>query len=110
MAKAAATPAAKKPLTKTQIFANVAEATGLTKKDVAAVFDAFTAEIEKSLSKRGPRAFTLPGLCKIVVQHKPAQKAREVRNPRTGEMMMSKPKPARDVVKVRALKALKDMV
>ncbi|MDP7015159.1 MAG: HU family DNA-binding protein [Pirellulaceae bacterium] len=108
MAKAAA--AAKKPLTKTQIFANVAEETGLSKKQVADVYDALVGQISASLSKKGPRVFTLPGLCKIVVQHKPKQGPRPVRNPATGEMVMSKPKPARDVVKVRALKGLKDMV
>ena len=34
----------------------------------------------------------------------------EVRNPATGEMIWAKPKPARNIVKVRPLKALKDMV
>lgn len=106
MAKAAA----KKPLTKTQLFANIAETTGLSKKDVAGVFDALTDEISKSLAKRGPRAFTLPGLCKIVVQHKKARPAREGRNPQTGETMMFAAKPAMDVVKVRPLKGLKEMI
>lgn len=102
--------AAKKPPTKTEIFTSIADATGLTKKDVAAVFDAMTAEIGKAIGKRGPGAFTIPGLCKIVRQHKPATGKRQVRNPATGEMIWSKPKPARNVVKVRPLKNLKDMV
>jgi nucleoid DNA-binding protein len=106
MAKAAV----KKPPTKTEIFTSISEQTGLTKKDVAAVFDAMTAEIGKAVGKRGPGMFTIPGLCKIVRQHKPAQGKRQVRNPATGEMIWSKPKPARNVVKVRPLKALKDMV
>ena len=38
--------AAPKAPTKTQILANIAEATNLSKKDVAAVFDALTGEIE----------------------------------------------------------------
>lgn len=101
---------AAKPLTKTQLFANIAEATGLTKKDVAAVFDALTDEIRKSVAKRGPRQFTLPGLCKITVQHKPAVPEREGINPFTGEPAVFAAKPARDVIKVRPLKALKDMV
>ncbi len=99
-----------KPLTKTQLYANIAEATGLTKKDVSAVFDALSDEIQKAVSKRGPRQFTIPGLCKIVVQHKPAVRARKGINPFTGEEMMFKAKPARDVIKVRPLKGLKDMV
>ncbi len=102
--------AAKKPLTKTQLFTNIAETTGLTKRDVAAVFDALAEEIQKSVSKRGPRQFTIPGLCKITVQHKPATKARKGINPFTGEETMFKAKPARDIIKVRPLKGLKDMV
>ena len=40
----------------------------------------------------------------------PATKARRGVNPFTGENMIFKAKPARNVVKVTALKALKDMV
>lgn len=107
MAKAAA----KKAPTKSEILNNIAEATELTKKDVAAVFDALSDEIKKSISKRGgPGQFSLPGLCKIVVQRKPATKARKGINPFTGEETMFKAKPARNVVKIRPLKNLKDMV
>lgn len=106
MAKAAT----KKPPTKTEIYANIAESTGLSKKDVGAVFDALNDEIGKALSKKGPGTFTIPGLCKIVVQNKPAVPAREGVNPFTGETTMFKAKPARNVVKVRPLKKLKDMV
>lgn len=106
MAKAAA----KKPPTKTEIYSSIADSTGLSKKDVGAVFDALNDEIAKALSKKGPETFTLPGLCKIVVQSKPATPAREGINPFTGEKTMFKAKPARKVVKVRPLKKLKDMV
>ena len=102
--------AATKPPTKTEILTNIAEATGLTKKQVQAVFDAMTDEIAKSIGKKGPGAFTIPGLCKIVCQQKAALPRREVRNPATGLMVWAEPKPARKVVKVRPLKALKDMV
>ncbi len=106
MAKAAA----KKPPTKTEIYTNISESTGLSKKDVGAVFDALSDEIAGALSKKGPQTFTLPGLCKIVVQRKPATPAREGVNPFTGEQTMFKAKPARNVVKIRPLKKLKDMV
>ena len=97
--------------TKSEIMNNIAEATGHTKKEVVAFFEALTAEIEKNVGKKGgPGQFTIPGLCKIVVQDKPALPKREVRNPGTGEMVWAKPRPARKVVKVRALKGLKDMV
>jgi len=97
--------------TKSEIMNNIAETTGHTKKEVVAFFEALTAEIEKNVGKKGgPGQFTIPGLCKIVVQDKPALPKREVRNPGTGEMVWAKPRPARKVVKVRALKGLKDMV
>lgn len=102
--------AAPKPPTKTEIFAGIAEETGLTKKQVSEVFDSLSNQIEKALGKRGPQTFTIPGLCKIVVQHKPAQKEREGINPFTGEPTIFKAKPASNVVKIRALKKLKDMV
>lgn len=102
--------ATKKPPTKTEILNNIAETTELPKKDVAAVFDALSDEIKRSLSKRGPGQFSIPGLCKIVVQNKPATKARKGINPFTGEETMFKAKPARNVVKIQPLKALKDSV
>ena len=101
--------AAAKPPTKTEVFANVAEATELSKKDVANVFEALNNEITKALSK-DPHTFTIPGLCKIVVQHKPATEEREGTNPFTGEPTIFKAKPARNVVKIRPLNKLKDMV
>ena len=108
--KAATTRAASdKPLTKTQVFGAIAEANDLTRKQVAAVFDSLSDLIKKNLARRGPGVFTIPGLLRIRSTTKPAQKARLVRNPRTGETMMSKPKPARRVVKVRALKNLREM-
>jgi nucleoid DNA-binding protein len=47
---------------------------------------------------------------KMKVVKKPATKARKGINPFTGEETMFKAKPARKVVKIQALKALKDMV
>ena len=106
MAKAAA-----KPPTKTEIINNIAEATDLSKKQVTAVFEALGNEIQKTIGKRnGPGQFTVPGLCKITVQRKPATKERRGKNPFTGEDTIFKAKPARNVVKIRPLKGLKDMV
>jgi nucleoid DNA-binding protein len=102
--------AAAKPATKTAMFATLAEATGLTKKQVATLFDELTSMIKKDLSKKGPGVVTLPGLLKIKRVHKPATKARQGRNPQTGEAMTIKAKPARTVVKALALKNLKEMV
>jgi len=101
---------AKSP-TKSEIYANIAEDTGLTKKDVTAVFESLSGQIKKNLGGRGgPGLFTLPGLLKMRVVKKPATKARKGVNPFTGEEMMFKAKPASKTVKVAALKGLKDMV
>ncbi len=102
--------AAAKAATKSEIFSELAESTGLTKKEVAGVFDSLNGVIKKQLGRRGPGVFTVPGLMKLTVQRKPATKARPGVNPFTGEEMMFKAKPARTVVKVQPLKALKDMV
>lgn len=100
---------AKKPPTKGEVYNRIAEKTGLNRKQVASVFDALAAEIGAALGKKGPGQFSVPGLCKITVQRKPATKERKGVNPFTGEETIFKAKPARNVVKVRALKALKDM-
>ena len=75
MAKKAATP--KKPPTKTEILTRIAEATDLTKKQVAAVFDALADEIGQNLGRRGPGAFAIPGLLKIEKKKVPARKAKK---------------------------------
>ena len=100
----------KKPPTKTEILRTISDETGLTRRDVDAVFDSLHALIKKNIGRRGPGVFTLPGLVKVKVVTKPATKARKGINPFTGEEIMIKAKPARKAVKVLALKALKDMI
>ena len=101
-----------KPRTKSQILSDIAEATDLTKKEVASVFDAMQGLIKKDLGRRGPGTFTVPGLMKIQKVHKAKRPARKnVPNPfKPGEFMDIKAKPASNVVKVRPLKGLKEMV
>ncbi len=99
-----------KPRTKSQIFGEIAETTGLTRREVAMVFDEMTGLIKKDLGRRGPGTFTVPGLMKIAKVHKPRRAARKGINPFTGEEMMFKAKPAHNVIKVRPLKSLKEMV
>jgi nucleoid DNA-binding protein len=102
--------ASNKPATKTEFYGTLAEKTGLTKKQVSAVFDAFHELHGKELGKKGPGILTVPGLYKIKVVHKPATKARPGFNPATKQPIMIKAKPARKVIKVLPLKALKDMI
>lgn len=99
-----------KPRTKSQLYSDLAEASDLSKKQVSSVFENLASLIKKDLGRRGPGVFNVPGLMKIKVVRKPATKARKGVNPFTGEEMIFKAKPARNVVKVLALKGLKDMV
>lgn len=96
--------------TKGDVFTGIADNTGLTRKQVSGVFEALGAMMGQDLGRSGPEVFALPGLAKFTVVHKPATKARKGINPFTGEETMFKAKPARNVVKVRPLKGLKDMV
>jgi nucleoid DNA-binding protein len=100
---------AAKAATKSEILQGIAAATDLSRKQVSSVFNALSEQIGKNVGKKGPGVFVVPGLMKIMVITKPATKAREGINPFTKEKTMFKAKPARKVIKVRPLKALKDM-
>ncbi|MFC1883573.1 HU family DNA-binding protein [Thermodesulfobacteriota bacterium] len=102
-------PAVKEPMSKMAMMNEIASNTGLTKKQVSSVIDELAVVIERHIKKRGPGQFKLPGILKIEVKKKPATRARKGINPFTGESTVFKAKPARNIVKVRPLKKLKDM-
>ena len=114
MAKAAAparkVTALKEAYTKTQLLNELAQNTGLSKKDVQAVLDELGVAIERHLKKRAVGTFTLPGLMKIKTVRKPATKARKMISPFTKEEITVKAKPASTAVKVQPLRGLKAMV
>ena len=89
-------------MTKAQIVASLAEATGLSKKDVSGFFETLSAMVYKEVKKSGE--CLVPGFGKLV---KAKRKAREGRNPATGETIKI---PAKTVVKFRLAKAVKDAV
>lgn len=99
-------------MSKTQLLAELAENTELTKAQVASVLEELGTIVERHITKRAVGTFTLPGLLKIQAVTKPARKAQKgVPNPfRPGETMDVAAKPASVKVKVIALKKLKDMV
>jgi nucleoid DNA-binding protein len=99
-----------RPVSKSTMYQSLADATGLSRKQIASVFDELTNLIKRDVGKKGPGVFALPGLLKIKRVTKPATKARQGRNPATGEPMMIKAKPARTVVRAQPLKSLKEMV
>jgi DNA-binding protein HU-beta len=103
MAKAQSKPTAKassKPLSKSQLAAEIAESSGITKKTATEVLD----KIAQLAYKNAKNSFTLPGLGKLVLVNR---KARTGRNPMTGAEIKI---PAKKVVKFRVAKAAKDAI
>lgn len=99
----------KKPaVTKSDLISEIANKTELSKTQVKNVFTELETFIINSMKKH--TAVTLPGLCKIYVHKKPASKSRQMKSPATGEMITVAAKPARQVVKVKAVKSLKESI
>lgn len=89
-------------MTQSEIVNNLAEKTGLKKQQVKDFFNTLSTMATSEVKKNGE--FTLPGFGKFV---KSKRKAREGRNPATGESLKI---PAKNTVKFRASKTLKDAV
>jgi nucleoid DNA-binding protein len=102
--------AAAKPRSQGEVFGAIAQHVGIHRRDVAAVFHVMGSLIKADLSKNGSGVFKVPGLMRITVTRKPATKERQGINPFTKEPMTFKAKPARNVIRVRPLQALKAMV
>ncbi len=75
-----------KSRTKAEIYAKLAESSGLSKKQISTVFDHLSELIKNELGKKGPGLFVVPGLLKIKVVRKPATKAQRKMNPFTKQM------------------------
>jgi nucleoid DNA-binding protein len=91
---------------KSGVLNAVSSATGIPRQHVGKVVGALAALAAMELARRG--SFTMPGMAKLKVVKKAATKARQGINPFTKQPMLFKAKPARKLVKIRALKALKD--
>lgn len=107
MSKKGASP---KPMSKSEVTAALAEKTGLSKKEVSAVLEGLSGLIAGSLGKKGAGVFNMHGVAKFKIRRIPATKDRKGINPFTGLEQVFKAKPARNVVKILPLKALKDQV
>jgi nucleoid DNA-binding protein len=109
MAKAAAASKPKSP-SKSEVLNNIAESTGLSRKQVQSVLDALNSEITKSMGKKGPGVFQIPNVAKVYVHTRKAQPAKKgVKNPFTGEIRDVPAKPAKRMIKIKPLKQLKDL-
>ena len=105
---------ASKQRKKTEIFTIIADSVGISRKQVAGVFDTLGRMMAADLAKPAAnknKVFVVPGMMKVASIFKPATKETTKANPfKPGEMMTVKAKPARTVIKIRPLKGLKSMV
>ena len=91
-----------KRMTQTDIINHLAEKSGMKKADAKEFFNSLAALATSEVKKNGE--FTLPGFGKLV---KATRKAREGRNPATGDTIKI---PAKTTVKFRLGKAMKDSI
>jgi nucleoid DNA-binding protein len=114
MAKTAKKPFKPAPATKRRsrgdVVKQIAAGTELKPRQVKDVLEALTAIIAADLGKKGCGEFNFNGLMKLRTVNKPATKARQGRNPFTGEQITIKAKPASRKVRVRALRTLNGMI
>jgi nucleoid DNA-binding protein len=89
-------------MTKADIVDQIAERTGLTKKDVAETVDSFLNAVARALANG--HHIEIRGFCTFRVKDR---KSRIARNPRTGDAV---PVPPRRVPVFKVSKELKDMV
>jgi len=119
--KAAATPkldlskpvkvkASSKARSKSEVYSTISEAVGISRQQVAGVFHVLSSIIKSDLSKGGAGVSSVPGLARIRLTRKPATKERQGINPFTKEPTIFKARPARNVVRLRPLRGLKEML
>ncbi len=89
-------------MTQTEIINNLAESTGLKKTEVKGLFDTLADLATSEVKTNGE--FTIPGFGKLKKSHR---KARDGRNPATGDVIKI---PAKTTVKFTVGKAMKDAV
>lgn len=89
-------------MTKSQLMTHLAEKSGIAKKEVISFMELITETAYDEVKNSGE--FTIPGLGKLV---KKDRKARQGRNPATGETIQI---PAKTVVKFRVAKAAKESI
>jgi nucleoid DNA-binding protein len=101
----------KKAMTKSQVYAHLAEATDMKKSDIARVMDAFSDLLKSQLGPKGPGVFTLPGVARFKLRKVAAVKGGvEKINPMTGQKYITKDRPAHNKLSIRPVKALSDEV
>ncbi len=98
----ATTKAAKKRMTQSEVINHFAEKFDMKRTQAREVFDELANLANREVKSNGE--FTLPGFGKLVLSER---KAREGRNPQTGETIAI---PAKTTLKFRVSKGMKDTV
>src|SRR5260370_37324886 len=105
MTKKPSTDGKPKSINKSALLDQLATGSGLSKKEVAAVFAALNKEVQGQVGKKGPGLLNVFGLVKVYRGSKPATKEATKPNPfNPGEIMTVKARPARTVIHVKSLK------
>lgn len=99
--------AVSEPMAKSALLQHIANNTQLARKQVAAVIEELSSVVAAHVNKKSKGQFVMPGLFKITVVRKPAQKGGK-KVIMMGKEVITKAKPARNVVRIRPLKKLKD--
>ena len=86
--------------TKADLIRELALAARISRRRVEAVLDALT----QAAYREAKQGFAVPGICRLDVVHR---KARQIRNPQTGEILLVS---EHDALRVRPVKRARDMV
>ncbi|MBK8173332.1 MAG: HU family DNA-binding protein [Sandaracinaceae bacterium] len=101
---------AAKRMTKSQIIGELAEKTGISKKDVSGIFGGLSELVKRELGKKGPGEFVVPDMFKLKVRLIAAKKERRGIDPFTKQERTFPAKPASKKIRATALKKLKDLI
>jgi len=90
-------------MNKKELIAAMADQAGSTQSDAGELLSAFVEVVTNEMKKGDGYKVVIPGFGQFVSKHR---ESREMRNPATGEMMMSK---AKTSATFKAAAALKDL-
>ncbi len=99
-----------KAFNRSDLIKTLSEHAAISKKEAVAVLDTLKDIIVAHLVKGGPQQFKWPGLLNMHIKEKPATQAKQGINPFTGEATTFAAKPAKSLIKMKALNNLRDLV
>jgi hypothetical protein len=97
-------------MSKAQIVAELAERSGIDRKQVQSVLTELLSLAERELGKNGPGEFVVPDMVKLRVKLTPGRDAHEGIDPFTKEKRTFPARPPSRKVRASVLKRVKDLV